>query len=212
MSSSQSHAAARRLPPRSYIVVILLGLLFAPRVSFADEEEGSSFWHALDRLSIDNPTDRFAIHSALGRRGDYLMIYGGIRARLSRRFNLVGSGAVTVLEDDEDPNYFGFHVSAQEDLIVRPNGRVYVLASYTVDTPSTTSSSPWHGQTVNEFGFGFGVSQGIGYFSWLRLFYEGTWNLTGKGTWRRPGPGGEVDEQTDDFTGYQFVFGGELLY
>jgi len=213
MPFSKFPRALFRYPVRMFSVFILVCVLVTAGASFAGEDEGSSIWKLFDKLSIEEPTDRHAIQSALGVRADYLMIYGGGRMRLSRRFNLVGTMSSTVFEDAEDPNYFGFHFSAQEDVIVRPNGRIYVCAGYTVYIPSASSTSAWQGETLNEIGVGFGISQGFGFISMLRLFYEGTWNVTGKGTWRRPGTnGGQDAEQKDDFTGYQFVFGSEFIF
>lgn len=158
MQFSQFPHTFYRFSRRFFSVFVFFCLLMTAGASFADEEEEGSFWAGLDKLSIEEPTDRLAIHSALGGRDDYLMVYGGARARLSRRFNLVGTLVAPLFEDAEDPNYFGLHFAAQEDLIVRANGRVYVSADYTVHMPAASKASAWDGEAVNELGFGFGIS------------------------------------------------------
>jgi hypothetical protein len=164
-------------------------------------------------LSVDDPPDRFGIISAIGSTADHAVCLAAFRARLTRRFNVLGGLAGTPLEDEEDPSYFGFHIGVQEDLIVRDNSRGYVGAHYTAYMPSTTGD--WDGETVNALGLSTGYSQSLP-FSFLfrmRLFLEASWVITGEGTWRLPASGGNpAREQTDDFTGSQVLFGGEIVF
>lgn len=174
-----------------------------------DENEGS-FWSFLDNLSDEEPTDRYAIQSGFAPRDDYLFVTSEFRARLTRRLNVIGGMRSTIFEDDDEPQLFGFHIGAQEDLIVRANGRIFIDVSFTIY--QLTASREWDGGTINEFGIGCGFSQGITFFYRLRYFFQASWNLTGTGEWNRLGGNGTSPlERTVDFKGYHLRGGAVII-
>jgi hypothetical protein len=201
----------RRIHPGLVLGVLTCLGLTAPGARADDEGEGY-FETFFDPVSDAEAGDRFGVLGLFTSSADYFTFLGGFRGRVTRRLHILGGFSNMPLEDSDEPQYLGFHLAAQGDLVSTGSGRVYYGVSHAIYSPSIAGD--WEGETVHALGFGFGVAQRmpLTFFIRMRMLFEATWIVTGEGTWTVPGTGPvPIREQTDDFKGSHMIFGAEFL-